>query len=109
MSNPKIVDSMLIQQLLLENHNIKSINEKLLSLGWDDESILKCVSEFKKVKNARRQTTGTIYLIIGAFLGFVSCVLAIVNPIPELHSWFLFGFTFIAVVLILYGLYNIFE
>lgn len=104
-----IVDATVIQKFLLEDHTIQSLNEKLLDLGFDEDMVLKYVSEFKRIKNARRQTMGAIYLVAGGLLGLISCILAIVDPIPELHSWFLFGLTSPAILLAFYGLYNIFE
>ena len=109
MPDSMIVDSTIIQKFLVENDTVQSVNEKLLGLGFDEDAILKYVSEFKKIKSARRQARGAIYLVAGGLLGFISCVLAIVDPIPELHSWFLFGLTTPAVLLAFYGLYNIFE
>ena len=109
MPDPTIVNPAIIQQFLLEDHSVKSINQKLLELGYDEDTILKYVAEFKKIKNGRRRMKGMICLVVGAFLGFVSCVLALTDPIPELHDWFLFGLTSIAILLASYGLYNIFE
>jgi hypothetical protein len=48
--------------------------------------------EFKRVKNAKKQFTGFICLGTGAFLGFISCVLTLTNPIPELFNIILFCF-----------------
>ena len=109
MPDSNTVDPALIQQFISENHDVKSISEKLVSLGWDEESVLKYIAAFKKAKNARRHTNGLIYLIIGGFLGFVSCVLAITNPLPEMHNYFLYGITSLAILFGFYGLYNIFE
>ena len=109
MSTAKQVDPSFLRQLISEHHNLISANEKLISLGWDETSIQHCLTEFKKYKNNQRQTRGFIYLISGGALGFMSCVLSIVNPVPELYDWFLYGFTSVAILLACYGLYNIFE
>lgn len=109
MADAQTIDAAMIQQLIAENHNASTVSEKLQALGWDKELILKYVSEFKRLKNARRQTMGAVYLVAGGLIGFISCVLAIVDPIPELYNWFLFGLTSVAILLACYGLYNFFE
>lgn len=109
MPDSLIVNSIIIQQFLTEKDSVSSIHKKLLDLGFDEDTILKYVSEFNRIKNARRQTMGAIFMVAGALLGFISCILALVNPIPELHSWFLFGLTSVAISLAFYGLYCMFE
>lgn len=109
MNDPNSIDATFISQLVSEHHSVQSVSDKLSALGLKEESILEYVSAFTKARNAKRQSTGLIYLVAGAFTGFVSCVLAIVNPIPELHNWFLFGLTSLAALSACYGLYNIFE
>lgn len=56
-----------------------------------------------------RQTKGFICLAAGAFLGFISCVITLINPIPELYNLVLYGLTSIAVIIIFIGLYLVFE
>lgn len=46
---------------------------------------------------------------LGAFTGFISCVLSIINPVPELYNVFLFGLTSVAVLIVFAGLYFLFE
>ena len=65
--------------------------------------------EFKRVKNAKIQFTGFICLGTGAFLGFISCVLTLTNPIPELFNIILYGLTSVAILIICAGLYFVFE
>ncbi len=56
-----------------------------------------------------RQRRGFTLAGAGAVLGFISCVLTIINPIPELYYIILYGLTSIAILLIFAGLYFIFE
>lgn len=65
--------------------------------------------ELKRVKNAKKQFTGFICLGTGAFLGFISCVLTLTNPIPELFNIILYGLTSVAILIICAGLYFVFE
>jgi hypothetical protein len=48
-------------------------------------------------------------MALGAFLGFLSCVLTLANPIPELHNLILFGFTSVGILIIMVGMYFVFE
>ena len=107
-ANPKISPSV-IQQWLLERIGINEVEQRLVSLGHDDVSIAAHVQEFKKVKYARRQNAGFIYVAIGAFLGFISCVVNMINPIPEWNDFFLYGLTSLAIVIVFTGLFYIFE
>ncbi len=56
-----------------------------------------------------RQRNGLKFLGIGAFIGFISCVFSILNPIESLYHVNLYVCPSIAVALIFYGLYLIFE
>lgn len=56
-----------------------------------------------------RQRNGLKFLAIGAFVGFISCVLSILNPIESIYHINLYVCPTIAVALIFYGLYLIFE
>ena len=53
--------------------------------------------------------TGFICLGIGAMTGFISCVLTLTNPVPELYNVILYGLTSVAVTIIFIGLYFVFE
>ncbi|MCF1715855.1 hypothetical protein L0U88_14545 [Flavihumibacter sp. RY-1] len=58
---------------------------------------------------AKRQFNGILLMVIGAFIGFISCVLSLINPIPEFYGIFLYGLTSIAIILALIGLYFLLE
>ncbi len=99
----------LIRQWILNKFDIQRIQEELTALGYDQEYISEQIKGFKKAKIAKRQTDGFIFLAVGAVLGFISCVLTIINPIPSIYYWILYGLTSIAVILICAGLYYLFE
>jgi hypothetical protein len=109
MSYTASVSPALLQQWLAENHDTDTIREKLSVLGFNDEAITTHIKEYKKIRHAKRLVTGFICMGAGAFLGFVSCVLTIINPIPELYNWILYGLTSIAITIIFVGLYFVFE
>ncbi len=63
----------------------------------------------QRLKRAKQQNLGFILAGIGAFLGFISCVLTLWNPIPSIYDLVLYGLTSIAILVIFAGLYLIFE
>lgn len=103
------LDTTLIQQWVAQKMDIPTVEHNLASRGFDKETILAYVREFKKARYAKRHFTGFLCLGLGAFIGFLSFVLAIINPMPELHDFFLIGLTSIAILIIGWGLYCIFE
>ncbi|HRH67435.1 MAG TPA: hypothetical protein PLU53_14115 [Bacteroidia bacterium] len=109
MTNTYTVSPLKIQQWIADNFDAEKIQEELISLGCDSEVIEAHIKEFRKIKNAKRQSTGFTFLSTGALLGFISCVLSLVNPVPELYYWILYGFTSISVLCICIGLYYILE
>lgn len=104
-----ITDSSAIQQWLTDKLDTDTIREQLQQKGLTEEEISHSLQAFKKARYARRQFAGFIYLGVGAFLGFISCVLTLVNPIPALYDYILYGLTSIAVTLMIVGLYQLFE
>ena len=109
MSNTDSVSLTTIQQWIAEKRDIQLIEEELCAQGHDSASIETCIREFKKIKYAKRQGIGFTFLVIGAVLGFISCLLSILNPIPDLYYVILYGLTSIAVLLICAGLYYLLE
>lgn len=109
MSVSAAVNTMTVRRWIAERLDAQKAREELQSLGFDEDTIQAHLTEFKKIKHTKRQNTGFIYTGAGALLGLVSCVLSLTNPVPELKTVFLYGFTSAAIVLIGIGLYYIFE
>lgn len=86
-----------------------AVEAELKSMGLDTESISANLKAYKKICNAKKQFLGFLFMAAGAFLGFVSCVLSLVNPIPELYNVILFGLTSVAIIVIFIGMYCVFE
>ena len=98
-----------IQHWIALNLDIDAIREELRKHGHDEHTIETHVNEFKKTKYGKRQTTGFVLMGLGAFLGFISCLLSVLNPVPELYYWILYGLTSIAITIICVGMYFVFE
>ena len=109
MSELSFQDTGLLQQLILSKTDLRSLESILQSKGYDKDHIHLLTREFKKIRASRRQFRGFIMLGGGAFLGFVSCVLTLINPVPELYNVFLYGVTSVALTAMIMGLYCIFE
>ena len=104
-----VIDETQIQEWIASGLEPDTIREMLQERGLDAESIRAYIRAFRKVKNAKRQTNGFICMAVGAFLGFVSCVLSLTNPIPELYNVILYGLTSVSILIIMLGLYFVFE
>ena len=103
------IDQIQIKQWITDRFTVQKIEELLQSKGLDPESISLHLKEFNKQRFEIRRAKGFVYASSGAVLGFVGCILAILNPLPELYYLGLYGFTSIAAILIFMGLYFLFE
>jgi hypothetical protein len=103
------IDTIDMQQWIAAQKDIKAVEADLLARGFDAATIATHLKEYRRLKNAKRLFTGFVCLGVGAFLGFISCVLTIINPIPALYSIILYGLTSLAILVILVGLYFVFE
>lgn len=109
MSYPVPVNPAIVREWISSKLETAAVRQQLVEKGWNEESIAAYLAEFKKLKYGKRQFTGFICLGAGAFLGFISCVLTMVNPVPELYNFILYGLTSVAMVFIFFGLYYLFE
>lgn len=106
-SNP--INNNVIATWANEKLSLEVVTQKLTDLGYDSETLISFVQEYKKLKRSKRQSTGFCFTIVGAVLGFISCLLTILNPVPSLYNIILYGLTSLAIVVIVCGLYHIFE
>lgn len=109
MSYSTSVNTDIFKQWIAEKLDIQKVKENLAEMGHNEEAVLQQLREFKKLKYGKRQFNGFICLSAGALLGFVSCVLTLVNPVPELYNWVLYGLTSVAISIIILGLYYLME
>jgi hypothetical protein len=85
------------------------ISRELQEKGYDSLQITELIQHYKKKCCEDRQSTGFIVTGIGAFLGFISCVMTMLDLIPEFRGFMLYGLTGIGVTIAFIGLYLIFE
>lgn len=104
-----VINEMLLRQWIAEKKTIDQVKEFLVSKGYEEAHVADHIRAFVKAQLERRQFMGFIILGIGAFLGFISCLLSLTNPVPELYYWILYGLTSVAIIIICVGLYWVFE
>ena len=98
-----------MKEWMLLRPDVKMIEDKLEELGCTAEEITLQLNNYKKLQLGKKQFNGFVCLGVGAMLGFISCVLSILNPVPELYNIILFGLTSIAICILILGLYYLFE
>lgn len=87
----------------------EAIKEELIQFGVEELHIPEILHHYKKKCCDDRQTTGFVLTGIGSFLGFISCLFTMLDLVPELRGFMLYGLTSIGLVVIFIGLYLIFE
>ena len=98
-----------IDQWISNKLSVQKIQELLQDKGLDPATISLYLKEYNKQRYEIRRSKGFVCASIGAVSGFIGCVLALVNPLPELYYLGLYGFTTLAAILICIGLYLLFE
>lgn len=109
MSEAVSINTNKIQQWIVNKSDVENIRNEMMALGHDEFSIEAHIKEYKKIIQSKKQEKGFMFAGIGALMGFVSCVLSLTNPVPELYYAILYGFTSAAILVIFIGLYFIFE
>ena len=99
----------LIQDWKEKNYSIQQASEEMLHAGYREEDIDPMLKAYKKQKAESRQKAGFIWMAAGAMLGFVSCVMTMLNLFPALTGIFLYGFTTLAIGVVFIGCYLVFE
>ena len=107
--NNSTINMATIQLWLKQNLTHQDVEQSLVSNGYESELILEYLGEFNKQKRIKKQFIGFLLMGIGGFLGFIACVMTLLNIFPNLHDFFLFGITMVAVSMALYGLYLAFQ
>ena len=109
MSDSIVLNTALIQQWITAKSTPVFIEEDLRAKGFDPLTISEYLKEFRKICNGKKQFPGFCCLAGGALLGFISLMLSLTNPVPEMYNFLLFGLTSIAILVVFAGLYLLFE
>ncbi len=90
-------------------HSIDQVREDLKNRNINEEQIENVLKSYKKIKGEKRQMYGFIITTVGGLLCFFSCIFTLLNVIPSLRDFILYGITTIGIIVIVIGLYLVFE
>lgn len=103
------VEEDLISKWKSSNTNLDDIQKELLEKGFNSEMISAFLQEYNSKLAVNKQVKGFIFIGVGAFLGFLSCIITLLSSSTGMYSYTLYGLTLIALTLIFIGLYFVFE
>jgi hypothetical protein len=98
-----------VQHVFRKGVSEEEVVSELLSSGVSEEDVQSIVAEWKKEKHARQQKMGLMLLVAGSLACFISCVFTMLNIMPALTNFFLYGMTSVGVMVVLGGLVMVFE
>lgn len=87
----------------------EQITQALRDKNLNAEQIDEIYQAYKKKLLAKRQQKGFSLMLLGAVLGFISCMLTLFNVMPEYRDVYLVGLTTLAVCIAVGGCYYVFE
>lgn len=98
-----------INYWMVKGTPVSEVEKELNEMGMSEEDAIANLRAYKKLKYAGRHFNGVICVIVGAAISFLSCLLAITNPVPELFHVFLYGLTPAGMLILFAGLWLLFE
>ena len=98
-----------MEQWLRNRYSQEQVKTELELHGHGPEEVERQLRNFRKFLSDKRQQMGFIWMSVGAVLGFISCVLTMMDLFPAFNGFFLYGLTSFAIVVALYGCYLVFE
>lgn len=99
----------LLEKWMKANLTEEQVKAELVRDGCDPNETDELTRLFKKYRMNERTKRGLRLLVIGCFIGFVSCVLTVMGAFPEIKGFILYGLTSIGITLALWGGYYVFE
>lgn len=106
MAEVKLSIQDLAAQWLQKGLNNKQVEAELLQLGIEERNIPEMLREFTKMRNARNTTIGLYFIMAGALLCLVSCILTL--AFASATALILYGLTSVGVIIVFIGLARIF-
>lgn len=67
------------------------------------------IKSYEKYKDNKRLRKGFVLMGLGSFLGFLSCVITMLDIMPDFRHFILYGLTTIGVSIAFIGCYFVFE
>lgn len=102
-------DETLFRQWHQLRHTRPHIEQELTRQGWSADEINSVLDHYARYRLGRRNTIGWSLMGLGGFMGLVSCVLTMLDSVPALRGFFMYGLTTLAIVIALYGCRLVFE
>jgi hypothetical protein len=109
MADTSSLDALAIRKWIEEKTEPEIIRDQLQAMGHPENIIEAYIKEYKRLKGANKRFYGFIALGVGSVMGFISTVLTLINPIPELFNIILYGLTSVALIILIIGLYLVLE
>lgn len=83
---------------------------ELQKRGFEERHIPEMMAQIKKLQNARKTSNGLIYILIGAVVCLLSCVLTMTSSYSNSNfGLMLYGFTTLGILIVFVGLFKIFN
>ncbi|MBX7162077.1 MAG: hypothetical protein K1X49_00150 [Saprospiraceae bacterium] len=92
-----------------ENASRGQRKEYLSQMGYSDVDSESILDKYNQYRVKKRLNWGWFLMGFGGFLGFLSCVLTMMEILPSLRGFVLYGLTSIAILLALAGCYLVME
>lgn len=109
MSTVATIDKSLLKSLAKKGFTEEDIYNDLLSRGIDQNDARQMIEECKRDNCLKQQKTGLTLLVIGSVFCFVSCIFTMLEVMPALTNFFLYGMTSTGVAIVFGGLIMVFE
>ncbi len=87
----------------------EEIRKELFNKNYPVVKIDEIISLYHKKQLDARFTKGFVLMGTGAFIGFLSCLFAILDFAPAWRYFYLYGLTSISVIIAMAGCYLVFE
>lgn len=98
-----------LQALFKSGTPKEDIRQMLVKAGFEDERAEDMLKEWQKTKQAARTSTGFMVTGTGAVICILSCLVTMLQLAPGMNGIFLYGLTTVGAVIIMTGLWMIFE
>lgn len=109
MASTFIADKKLLKDLTKKGLSEEQIYNHLLEQQFTADEARRMIEECKKENCMQQQKMGLTLLVVGAFICFTSCIFTMVELIPSLTNFFLYGMTSAGVIVVFGGLIMVFE
>lgn len=77
--------------------------------GLSAEDIEVIWENYLRYRLSKRITLGWTLMFVGGALGLLSCIITMIDPLPDFRGLFMYGITSVAITMSLYGCYLVME